>query len=268
MEELPPKPSDVGLAHKLSKHTNCASQVASSRILLSPYTMAPTLAQHLIQLNNEAITSAMKGFRQDSVITLQRALAVVSSIQDTKVVVITGNSDLRLGCSISLSEQQCPKHLDDVFQFFDRAITLPADDERSLSLSCPLVRTQMQATILYNLGVVCHMEAVCSGSSFIAFSHALQFYAGAYQVLENTSKVYGFPSNDLLLLILALFNNMGHIHSSFMMDSSKTRQCVSWMQSAFATESTQQVLTPEDYSFFSQYISVQASEQMLISPAA
>ena len=231
--------------------------------------MTQTLAQRVIELNNEAIASALKGFRQDGVVTLQRALAMVSSIQDTKVAALTSSSDLRLGCSVSLSQEtQCLKSFEDVFQFFDRAITIPADDERFLSLACPLIKARLQATILYNLGVLCHMEAVCSGSSSIAYTHALQFYAGAYQVLEVTARMYGFPQNDVLLVILALFNNMGHIHSSFMMDSNKTRQCVNWMQSAFATPQTQQVLTPEDYSFFSQYISVQADEQLLISPAA
>lgn len=231
--------------------------------------MTQTLAQRVIQLNNEAIASALKGFRQDGVVTLQRALAMVLSLQDNKVALTGSDNDVRLAYSVPLSQNQsCSKPFDDVFQFFNRAITIPADDEQFVSLACPHSRSRIQATVLYNLGVLCHMEAVCCGSSAIAYSHALQFYAAAYEVLETTARTYGFPQNDTLLLILALFNNMGHIHSGFMMDSDKTRQCVSWMQSAFATSQSQQVLTPEDYSFFSQYISVSASEQLLISPAA
>jgi hypothetical protein len=230
--------------------------------------MTQTLSQRVIQLNNEAITCALKGFRQDGVMTLQTALAMVVSIQDNKVAVPRSNGAVRMASSVPLSKNQCSKPFDDVFQFFNRAITIPADDERFANLSCPHARTQVQATILYNLGVLCHMEAVCSGSSAIAFSHALQFYAGAYQVIETSSRVYGLPHNDTILLILALFNNMGHIHSGFMMDSDKTRQCVSWMQATFAASPAQQVLTPEDYSFFSQYISVPANAQLMISPAA
>ncbi|CAB9510272.1 expressed unknown protein [Seminavis robusta] len=231
-----------------------------------------SLAQRVIQLNNEAIVCAIKGFRQDGVATLQRALAMVLTCEESNQVSVVRPSNEQqrdqMAYSVPLARDQCSKPFDDVFQFFNRAITLPQDDERFATLSCPHSRIRIQTTILYNLGVFCHMEAVCSGNSTLAFANALQFYGGAYQVLENSSKIFGFPHDDALLLVLALFNNMGHIHSSFMMDSDKTRQCISWMQSTFATPQTHNALAPEDYAFFSQYISVPAGAQLLISPAA
>jgi hypothetical protein len=234
--------------------------------------MTQSLAQRVIQLNNEGIACAIKGFRQDGVITLQQALALVLTFQEsTKVSVVRRNSEqqaTRVAYSVPLLRNHCSKPFDDIFQFYNRAITIAEDDERFSSMSCPHSLTRIQTTILYNLGVFCHMEAVCSGSSTLAFANALQFYAGAYQVLESSCRVRGFPHDDALLLVLSLFNNMGHIHSSFMMDTEKTQQCVSWMQSTFAAPQTQHVLTPEDYAFFSQYISVPAGAQLMISPAA
>ena len=234
-----------------------------------------SIAQRVIELNNEAIASSLKGMRQDAVTTLQRALAMLLTFQETKVAVISRNTNSPrdgtcLANSVPLSRHHCSKPFDDVFQLFNRAITIPTSNDDSNDgswcLSCPKNHARIQATLLYNLGVICHMEAVCSGSS-LTFGNALQFYVGAYQVLEGASRVHGFP-NESLLLVLALFNNMGHIHSSSMMNSEKTRQCVTWMQSAFAMPQVQQVLDSEEYSFFSQYISVPAHRQLLLSPAA
>lgn len=235
------------------------------------------LAQRVIELNNEAIASSMKGMRQDGVVTLQRALAMISTIQEAKVTIVSqrdSNSpsigEASLACSVPLSRPQCSKPFDDVLDFFNRAITIPEfNDEQEdgfWCLTCPKTLSRFQSTLLYNLGVVCHMEAVSSGSS-MAFGNALQFYGGAYQVLESGSRSQGFP-NASLLVVLALFNNMGHIHSCWMMNNDKTRQCIAWMQSAFAMPGVGQVLDTQDYSFFSQYISVTASCQLLLSPAA
>jgi hypothetical protein len=234
--------------------------------------MTQSVAQRVIQLNNEAIVCAIKGFRQDGVTTLQQALALVLTFQESnKVSAVrrcSGQQGKRVACSVSLLRSQCSKPFDDVFQFFNRAITIAEDDERFSTLLCPHSLTRIQSTILYNLGVLCHMEAVCSGKSTLALTNSLQFYAGAYQVLESSCREFGFPYEDALLLVLSLFNNMGHIHSSFTMDSEKTQRCVSWMQSAFAAPQTTHVLAPEDFSFFSQYISVPAAAQLMISPAA
>jgi len=233
-----------------------------------------SVSQRVIELNNEAIATAMKGMRQNAVTTLQRALAMLLTLQNSKDLC---NSPSRrnetvplLAHSIPLleapSQDRCSKTLDDVFQFFSRAITIPVDDDVDY-LNCPHFIARVQTTILYNLGVVCHMEAVCSGSS-VLFGNALQFYSGAYQVLEGSSRTMGFPAESMLLLLLALFNNMGHIHSSALMNSDKTRQCVTWMQSTFAMPLVTRVLAAEEYLFFSQYICVPASQQLRISPAA
>jgi hypothetical protein len=234
--------------------------------------MTQSLARRVIQLNNEAIVCAGKGFRHDGVIILQQALALVLALQECNNASVVRRSaeqqESRVAYSVPLLRDHCSKPFDDIFQFFNRAITIAEDDERFSTLSCPHSLTRIQTTILYNLGVFCHMEAVCSGSSTLAFANALQFYAGAYQVLESSCRVFGFPHDDALLLVLGLFNNMGHIHSSFMIDIEKTQQCVSWMQSTFAAPQTQHVLAPEDYAFFSQYIAVPAGSQLMISPAA
>jgi len=254
--------------------------------------MTSSLAQRVIDLNNEAIAASLKDMRQDAVLTLQRALATLLTFQEapstttTTAPKVAGNAsqdiELTSSYSVPLSRTHCSKHLDDVFTFYNRAITIPTpapqdedmdqdDDEVACQLlsSCPKYRTRMQATLLYNLGITCHMEGVASGNS-AAFGNALQFYGAAYQVLENASRTQGFPEDDSILLVLALFNNMGHIHSSFLVDSDKTRQCVSWIQSAFATPQVQQglALDAEDYAFFCQYVSVPAKRQLLLSPAA
>ena len=230
--------------------------------------MIQSLGQRVIQLNNQAIEVAIEGYRKDGVVILQQALALLLTVQENnKVSVATRSCEqqrARRTYSVPLSRKQCSQTFDDIFQFYDRAITFAEDDERFSTLSCPRTCTHIQATILYNLGVICHKEAVCSGTSTMAFVNALQFYAGAYTSLESSPIL----DDDAILLVLSLFNNMGHIHSSFMMDSGKTQLCVSWMQSTFAAPHTHHALSPHDYDFFSQYISVPAESQLAISPAA
>ena len=232
-----------------------------------------SLPERVIELNNEAIASSLKGMRQDAVITLQRALAMLLTVQEAK----SSNSPqvrrraeaMRVSKSVPLTQEQCSKPFDDVFMFYNRAMTIPTEDDDlggSWCLSCPQNRSRLQVTLLYNLGLICHTEAIQTGSS-LAFHSSLQFYAGAYQVLEAKSRVQGLSPDESLLLV-AIFNNMGHIHSGFLMNSEKTRQCMHWMQSAFAVPQIQQRLDPEEHSFFSQYISVPAQRQLLLSPAA
>lgn len=236
-------------------------------------TFTNSLSQRVIELNNEAIASSLKGMRQDAVITLQRALAMLLTVQEAK----SSNSPqvrrrvaaMRVSNSVPLAQDQCSKPFDDVFVFFNRAMIIPTEDDdldRSRCLSCPRNRSRIQATLLYNLGLICHTEAIKTGSS-LAFHSSLQFYAGAYQVLEATSRVLTLSPDESLLLV-AIFNNMGHIHSGCLMNSEKTQQCMQWMQSAFAVPQIQQSLDPEEHSFFSQYISVPAQRQLLLSPAA
>ena len=242
-------------------------------------TFTNSLSQRVIELNNEAIASSLKGLRQDAVITLQRALSMLLTVQDAQKSSSSSSSPrvrrraeaMRVSNSVPLAHEQIARPFDDVFAFFNRAITIssPDDDDDlagSWSLSCPQNRSRLQATLLYNLGLICHTEAIQTGSSLV-FHNSLQFYGGAYQVLEAKSRVLGLSPDESLILV-AIFNNMGHIHSSCLMNREKTQQCMQWMQSAFAVPRIQKSLDAEEHSFFSQYISVPAQRQLLLSPAA
>ena len=231
------------------------------------------ITEEIVALNDKAVACILKKDYHSALQSLQVALARAMSLQQNNA-----NSQPPLPPHPSYLADQSPvasiqlrnsvaKQADGtgIFVVFDRALVIPHNVDFDL-LNCPKNRSRALATILYNVGLVYHLEAIQRGNSTAIFTRALNYYGWAYYVIETTSQQYGFQ--DILLLLLALFNNMGHIHSSFHMDVDKTRQCLRWMQSTFANPKIRTVLFAEDYLFFFQYISMQSHRQLQLAPAA
>lgn len=238
--------------------------------------MVPSLAQRVIELNNKSIADMRNGRHEFAIKTLQHALSLVVKLPEQPLTAASSDDTYNdyFCCSVPLTPPSLNKvgssssHCNDVFDFFNRAIVLPElyddDNDKDCFLLRPQHRSRVQAVLLFNIGAFYHVHGVEFGDT-AALTQALTFYGWAYYAIESTSKVFGFQ--DALLLLLSCFNNMGHIHSIFM-NADKTRQCFQWMQSTFATPNIQHILQEADYTFFFQYISVTASRQLLLSPAA
>lgn len=255
--------------------------------------MLAKTVEESIELNNNAVSYLLKGEHGFALQTFQESLSKFLSFQETVLRqsiiqqdetqdnATTSNKERFVlepaqMLSVNVPSSYYYNHSDnpiesdasfeDIFQFFNRAMLLQDHEDYMLSLvNSPKKRSRTMATILYNIAICYHLQGLHTGIGQ-AYSHALNFYGQAYSTIEQSSQQYGFQ--DALLLVLALFNNMGHIHNIALVNSEKTRQCIYWMQSTFRTPGIKTILSIEDYHFFFQYISVSSQKQLLIAPTA
>ena len=159
------------------------------------------ITEDIVDLNDKAVASILKNDHQTALQTLQMALARILALQSQPQHCLPFGEDSPIA-SIPLSTPASSSN-DGVFVVFNRALVISHSDD--FDLSCPKNRSRALATILYNVGLVYHLEAVHRGDSAI-LGHALTYYGWSYYVVESASQQYGF--HDVLLLLLSLFNNM------------------------------------------------------------
>jgi len=229
------------------------------------------LCDDVVDLNDKAVTCMIKADHNGALETLQVALARILAIQDHPSTTVQGrtspifaNEESPLA-SIPLTQTVNHAPFDGIFVLFNRAMVIPRHCDFDIHNN-PKNKSRALATILYNIALVYHMEAIQRGGDSAIFRYALNYYGWSYYVIESSSREFGFQ--DVLLLLLALFTNMGHIHADVYVNAEKTQQCLRWMQSTFAGKTIQRNLFPDDYKFFFQYVSMVSTRQLQLAPAA
>jgi hypothetical protein len=130
---------------------------------------------------------------------------------------------------------------DNLFDFYNRAFVISTNIARELPLVYESVTT---AVLLYNTGLSCHGNALRSGSSR-ELRRSLQLYKMSLRIIQDNSSLHG--EDMLQVVLLALLNNIGCIHSHFY-DWNEMSECREVLYSLFASSKD---LTMEDYVFFS-----------------
>jgi hypothetical protein len=122
------------------------------------------------------------------------------------------------------------------------------------------------ATLLYNLGLALHVNAVNNGKTS-ELEGALTLYEMSFSVVEDSWSQ--FDVDDLMLLLLALFNNMGCIHS-ILFNSKKTKTCVEWLKMLSANPIFLRLMQKTEHApFFLNLLVVLKQDPFLVcSPAA
>jgi hypothetical protein len=239
------------------------------------YNMAVhVVTEDVVDLNDKAVASMLRSDFQGALQSLQVALARILSLQAQPSTMrssayfgdsSTSNDESPIASIPLTSSPVNSEAFDGIFLLFNRALVIPRHCD--FDLHCPKHQSRALATVLYNVALVYHIESMRQGQhQTMLLKHALQYYGYAYRAIESAAQEYGFE--DVLLLLLALFNNMGHVHTMLLDDANLTRQCLRWMQATFANPRIKRLLFPEDYQFFFQYISMVASQQLLLAPAA
>ena len=225
-------------------------------------------SQEILDLNDKAVSCMLKNENETALRHLQEALArpcwkEIVDDEDYHLLPIRQRPPYYDdACPISSITVGSGLKDDGIFEFFNRALVIPRGC--NFLLACPKKKRLCLAILLYNKGLLFHLEGIKTGDSKI-LSQALTCYGYAYYTIESPSRTYGF--HDALLVVCSLFNNMGHIHS-IQMNCEKTRQCLKWLQSIFAHKAAKRVLYPGQYSYFFRYISVDSSRQLLVAPTA
>lgn len=202
-----------------------------------------------------AVPSAPSTAKQQGDFVAIRSITLTSTATSpSKTTSITNTA---VPSSISLNEDTS------LLMVYDRAFGFPSVDEDDLSKGSYQSRTRLAAILLYNLGLSYHREGIRSGKSG-DLQMAIQCYREAYMVLKSAWANADFK--EVLVLLLALLNNMACIHCS-VNDHKDTHQCINWMNRAIASRQ-RSILSKEDYTFFSLNLSVFRGHQMRLASAA
>jgi hypothetical protein len=122
------------------------------------------------------------------------------------------------------------------------------------------------AFILYNMGLALHIKGMEHKKHAQSLHLAVKFYKLSLGVLENACD-NGRP-NEVVLLLLAIFNNMGHIRSHFA-DIKEALHCVQWLRSLVTAKSP--LLLPhlrDEHSFFTLSVLIPPGSEFALAPAA
>jgi hypothetical protein len=146
---------------------------------------------------------------------------------------------------------------DNLFEFYNRAFVISSD---APNVDKEVYESIITAVVLYNMGLSCHRKAGRSGATRELHS-ALKLYEMSAKVIQDVPKL---SRDSVNVLVLALINNMGYIHSHFY-DYTAIEQCRAFLYSLFMSSNTND-LTPEDCVFFS-YVLLR-NDMSPMSPAA
>jgi hypothetical protein len=164
----------------------------------------------MMDLNKRAVALMREGFFMDAYTVLHEALEAlknkVSESEPTQDLDSSlEGSLLPVGVRYGAGAETIEKN---AFSFYPQAFDFSGSDSELTATSLNDVR--MAAVCLYNFGLCFHVQGLGRPSSRQYFAKALQMYATALSLLEATS---GHTDNRDQLLKLALYNNVGHIHS-------------------------------------------------------
>lgn len=122
------------------------------------------------------------------------------------------------------------------------------------------------AILLYNSGLAWHRIAFLENCD-AKYERALENYNAAHSQLIYHASLGIYHPEVCDLLLLALCNNMGHIHSHFI-HLKETRLCVEALFTVFFMIGNKRVLSKEEYVFFYLNILLTVNRTPVLAPAA
>lgn len=229
-----------------------------------------TLSDRVLAWNNTAIANILDGKPSECLDVLRYALSQVQNELQDEANGPVQSLKRRLP-SNKLSEETefqsialqhmvpttpCD-HGNGTFAFYNRMVT--RDSKQSHTSS------HLLCMLFFNLAVAHHQLGLSSGQS-AELTTALQLYQLAFSMVEGSAS--DFLLGDQQMLLLALYNNMGHIHSCFCR-TAETQACVQWIQQVFlAFPKAAPFLESRDFQFFVQYMSLNPTNQGSVASAA
>ncbi|CAB9508350.1 expressed unknown protein [Seminavis robusta] len=185
-------------------------------------------------VNGAAIAAMQQGKYAHSTMALKRALAVLKASLNADNANEFATSavkpeDQGLLWSVACANPDTTAAIvgsSNNFEVFQSAFHLP--DDRW----CSANKTRASVIILYNMGLSYHLSGLSRGSSK-ELSMARDLYKMALTIVE-TSLAQVHTDRLLLLQLLALFNNLGHIHS-YCYEESDTKQCMTAIKALLAS---------------------------------
>ena len=234
--------------------------------------------QLIVDLNNKAIQCLLQGNSDGSVAALSSALSSLQLCHNMQQTA-TANSPLNLQISMAMKllernptcstpmgsvvlDHSCLSDCSGTFSIFNHALTVSNSFELDSNVAKNYER--LQSMLLYNLGLTLHFQAMRSGRSE-ELRGALDLYEMAFSVVENAWQLFNI--DDLMLLLMAILNNLGHIHSN-LYNMERTQTCVDWLKALAGHPAFLKIMQRDQYSSFSMNLLVVLKQAPHCSPAA
>ena len=172
--------------------------------------------------------------------------------------------------SIPLSRDGMADNSSGTFSVFNQAMTICKIDQDKMEEDGHDGYTishnyhRLLSMLLYNLGLSLHLQAVQTGKA-AELKGAMDLYEMSFSVIETEWQ--HFVVEDLMLLLMALFNNLGHIHSN-MYNVAQRETCVAWLKALAGHPTFHKLMQRKEYAPFFMNLLVVVKQEQLISPAA
>jgi tetratricopeptide (TPR) repeat protein len=154
----------------------------------------------------------------------------------------------------------------DYFTLYDSAFSVFEDWARNMSLLTWLALIPcILPAIFYNIGLIYHRTAIRYDSTG-GLLQALDFYSASLFLLERHASA-GLLKSQCNVLLLALYNNIGQIHSHFY-NEAQTLFCRDQLISVFLQTDYTRFLTKEEFIFFDMNILFAVRRWPILAPAA
>ena len=171
---------------------------------------------HIVELNHEAVLGLVESRNRMAYGMLQQGLQVLRGITQTRQGTSVEPS-MRMDrnicsvCSVQLpvSQTDMVYSPDNFFQIYENAFLVSDCAKNYMHPSA--YEDHVAAVLMYNTALMCHRQGIQNGN-FVMLERALFMYEMAASTLQQDTAYSG--DNDIDdLFMLALINNMGHIHS-------------------------------------------------------
>ncbi|GAX15675.1 hypothetical protein FisN_3Hh149 [Fistulifera solaris] len=188
-----------------------------------------------------------------------------SAFSESDPIVFTRNADDPFSASPDLQlpdkevEAASPSNF---FTIYNRVIEI-ADIS---SLKWERYSNHIPAILLYNSGLAWHKIAFRENCD-AKYERALENYSAAHSQLVYHASLGMYHPEVCDVLLLALCNNMGHIHSHFI-HLKETRLCVEALFTVFFMIGNKRILSKEEYVFFYMNILLTVNRTPVLAPAA
>jgi hypothetical protein len=154
----------------------------------------------------------------------------------------------------------------DFFTVYDRAFSVFEDGTRNMNVLTWLTLVPcILPAIFYNIGLIYHRTAVRYEKT-CGFLLALDFYSASLFLLGRYANT-GLLKYQCQVLLLALYNNIGQIHSHFF-NEAQTLFCRDKLISVFLETDYTTFLTKEEFIFFDMNILFAVRRWPILAPAA
>ena len=179
----------------------------------------------LIEINNYAIELMLNAQLEQSIYALHDGLQLLHTVQHSPWMLNASRKGLQISPfdseavlrSVELNNNTRPSDMeDDSVVFFNRALKID-ETFSSLVKTNPVyveANSFLLGVLLYNLGLAHHLLGIKRGNSEL-YEKALDFYSLSHGSFTDQMYPFGYPTHFLHVGILAITNNVGHIHAYF-----------------------------------------------------